>query len=239
MTIDYKIAAEKIEDFIREKTKTLNGGVIGLSGGIDSTVIAYLAERAIGKDKVFGVCLPYKDQDYKEGEFIAKTLGLDYVVKNIAPGVDANIAADPDIYNTNLQKGNLMARERMIALYAIAAKKGMLVLGTTNKTEFELGYFTKHGDGAVDIEPIADLYKTEVWKMAKYLGVPDEYIEKSPTAGLWLGQTDEKELGVDYKTIDRILKGENGIEKNKVERIKQIQKATMHKKTMPASVVLR
>lgn len=239
MKLDYKRVTENIEDFIRDKTRDFKGGVIGLSGGIDSTVVAHLATRAIGKQRVFGVCLPYKEQNYEEGARVAEILGIECVVKNIAPAVDANITANPELYDTPLQKGNLMARERMITIYGIAGKHEMIVLGTTNKTEFELGYFTKWGDGGVDIEPIADLYKTEVWEIARYMGVPKEYIEKAPTAGLWHGQTDEQEIGIDYKTIDRILKGDNDIEQSKVERINKIKQASMHKKGMPECAKIR
>lgn len=239
MKQDYKKAAAYIEAFIRDKTKEFQGGVIGLSGGIDSTVVAHLAVNAVGKQRVVGVCLPYRDQEYQAAARVAEALGMECLVKNIAPAVDANVAVNPELYDTQLQKGNLMARERMITLYAIAGKNKMIVLGTTNKTEFELGYFTKWGDGGVDIEPIADLYKTEVWEIAEYLGVPKDYIEKTPTAGLWQGQTDEQELGIEYRTIDMILRGENGVAKEKVSRVNEIRKATMHKKVMPEYAKLR
>ena len=230
----YKKQIKKIEDFIRKRTKNLEGGVIGLSGGIDSSVVAYLSVRALGKEKVYGLIMPYDKQGIEDGELIAKKLGIDYEIVNITPQVDS---FRHEFFDKELPKGNLMARVRMCWLYGTANAKKMLVLGTTNKSEMEIGYMTKHGDGAVDIEPIVHLYKTQVWELAEELGVPKKIIEKKPSAGLWTGQTDENELGFDYATLDKYLKGETkGIEKKVIERIEQLRKNSWHKKQMPSSM---
>ena len=235
----YKETIKKINQFIRGRSKGLNGGVIGLSGGIDSTVVAYLSVRALGKEKVYGLILPYGKQSTEHGELIAKQLGIDYDIINIKPMVDA-FEKQAKYFEEELPKGNLMARVRMCLLYGAANKMGRLVLGTTNKSEMEIGYFTKHGDGAVDIEPIVHLYKTEVWKLAEELKepeVPKEIIEKKPSAELWKGQTDENELGFSYYTLDRYLKGETeGIEKKVIERIENLRKSSWHKKQMPSNL---
>lgn len=232
----YKKTIKKIEKFIHERTKNLEGGVIGLSGGIDSAVVACLSARALGKEKVYGLLLPYGKQSTEDGELVAKSLGINYDVINIKPIIDA-FELNSSFYNEKLPKGNLMARVRMCLLYGAANEKKMLVLGTTNKSEMEIGYFTKHGDGGVDIEPIVHLYKTQVWEMAEELKVPKKLIEKKPSAELWQGQTDENELGFTYKMLDDYLKGKNkGISQETIERIEKLRKGSWHKKKMPSSL---
>ena len=224
---------KETEDFIKRKALCLEGGVIGLSGGIDSTIVAYLSVRAIGKEKVYGLIMPYGKQDTKDGELVAKELGIDYDIVNIKPLVDV-FEKQAKYFQEDLPKGNLMARVRMCLLYGAANKKHMLVLGTTNKSEMEIGYFSKHGDGAVDIEPIAHLYKTEVWELEKEIGVPEKIIRKAPSAELWKGQTDENELGFDYHTLDKILQGQTeGIPKKTLKKIKQLKQNSEHKRKMP------
>lgn len=203
--------AKIIEEFIQKQTEGFSGVVLGLSGGIDSSTVAHLSVRALGKNKVFGLCLPYDNQEYESGKKIAEMLGIGYKVINLKELGDAAFS-HKDIFNSDLSKGNFLARMRMSLLYGVASKMKRIVIGTTNKTEFEIGYFTKWGDGAVDIEPLVGLYKTEVRLLAKYLGVPQEYIDKAPSAGLWEGQTDEGELGITYKELDRVL---NMVEKTK------------------------
>lgn len=188
---------KQLKNYIGEKR-----AVIGLSGGIDSSVVAYFLVKALDKGNIFSVVLPYGDQDSSDGELIASQLGINCTKVNIKPIVD-KFPCQSD----RLTKGNIMARVRMTILYAYTniASSGGIVVGTTNKTEAEVNYYTKYGDGGVDIEPIADLYKTEIWEVGKILGVPQKIIDKTPSAGLWEGQTDEDELGMTYQEIDDIL----------------------------------
>lgn len=169
--------------------------------------MAYLACEALGKDKVFGIIMPSTTtptEDKLHGVHIAQNLGIDY--KEIA--IDSIL--NEYLYMTQLEEnelaiGNLKARIRMAIIYYYANAKNYLVSGTGNKSEILLGYFTKHGDGACDIEPIGDLYKSDVYKLSENLNVPKEIIEKPPRAGLWNNQTDEAELGMSYDLIDQIL----------------------------------
>ncbi len=208
LRIDIKRVKEKIIEFIRKQVKGagLSRAVIGLSGGVDSSTVAYLAKEALGRENVYGVVLPYKTtnkEDIGDTKEIIKTLGINLIEVDITQMVDSLSTSSKDTDKT--RKGNIMARTRMIFLYDQAAKYKALVLGTSNKTELLLGYFTKYGDGGVDIEPLGDLYKTQVRQLAKDLGVPDRIIKKTPTAGLWPGQTDEGELGFTYEEVDRLL----------------------------------
>lgn len=177
--------------------------VIGLSGGIDSSVVATLAVEALGKDRVIGILMPAShmsmlDDNYTDAKNLAESLGIKYYT---IPTYSLLTTCTLD----KIRRGNILARVRMIILYDQAAAHDAIVLGTTNKTEMLLGYFTKYGDGGVDIEPIVDLYKTEVFKLARYIGVPEKIINKPPSADLWDGQTDEGELGLKYEEVDQIL----------------------------------
>lgn len=194
--------------FIREELNRFGyqKGIIGLSGGLDSSVCAFLACRALGPDNVIGLILPYKDtfsQDVKDARSVARYLGIRSRLIDIAPMVDAYFSRYPT--RNRVQVGNKMARERMSILYDFSAREKALILGTSNKTELLLGYGTIHGDMACAINPLGDLYKTQVRELAEYLGVPGKILTKTPTAGLWAGQTDEGELGLKYAEIDCIL----------------------------------
>lgn len=237
--MNYKTVSKKITDFIRKKNNNLNGTVIGLSGGLDSTVVAYLAVKALGKNKVTGLILPYKEnKETEEGIKIAKILGIKYYIINIQPIFESFEGAG--FFIDKMTRGNLMARIRMCLLYGFANRNNMFVLGTSNKSEIQIGYFTKYGDGGADIEPIGDLYKTEVWELAKYLDIPEEIINKKPSAGLWDGQTDENEIGISYVIIDKILKGKiSGIDKDKIKVIKERYKNSEHKRKMPPIAKVR
>lgn len=235
----YQKTMEQIEKFIKKRTQSLAGGIIGLSGGIDSAVVAYLAVRALGRENVYGLSMPYGKQSTEDAELVAKKLGIAYDIIDIKPVVDI-FENQARYFEEKLPKGNLMARVRMCLLYGAANQRNMLVLGTTNKSEMEIGYFTKHGDGAVDIEPIAHLYKTQVWELAEELGVPGNVIEKKPSADLWAGQTDEGELGFSYHTLDKVLQGKTeGVEQKVLERIKNLRKNSWHKKEMPQGVEVK
>ena len=204
---DFEEPRKKIVSFIRDyfKQAGVSCVVMGLSGGIDSSLVATLACEALGPEKVRGLLMPIdakKDaKNVKDASELAESLGMSYELFEIGHAVKA--------YDSlNLGKvalGNLMARLRMVAWYAVANNSNGLVLGTGNKSEVLIGYFTKYGDGGVDILPIADLYKVNVWGLAKHVGVPKHLVEKVPSAGLWANQTDEGEIGVSYPELDSIL----------------------------------
>ncbi|MCK4670468.1 MAG: NAD+ synthase [Nanoarchaeota archaeon] len=236
--MEHEKIIKKIEDFIREKAGGMNGVVLGISGGIDSTVVAWLAVRALGKDKMFGILMPYGTQDTRDAMKVVELLGIQHQVINIKPFADA-IAKDAMFFDDKIALGNLMARIRMSLLYGAANTMKRLVIGTGNKSELEIGYFTKYGDGGVDFEPIGGLYKTEVWQIAEYLGVPTHLIVKEPSAGLYNGQTDEEEIGFNYHIIDKILKGEIGdIPTEHVNKINKMRQSAQHKLAMPPSLKL-
>lgn len=180
--------------------------VFGLSGGVDSAVVAVLLARALGPENVHALVMPYRESNpdsQVHAEVAAKELGIAYQVIDISPMVDAFFVGEP---NANaMRKGNKMARERMCLLYDYSAEHKALVIGTSNKTELLLGYGTIFGDLASAINPIGDLYKTHIWQLADYLKVPKPIIEKPPSADLWQGQTDEQELGHSYEQIDQLL----------------------------------
>ncbi|MDP8227610.1 MAG: NAD+ synthase [Candidatus Celaenobacter polaris] len=207
--IDLKKEKQKIINFIKTyfKDAGFSKGIIGLSGGIDSSLVAFLAVEALGKENVIGVLMPYKTSSkdsFDDGKLIAETLGIKYIIREITPIVDVYF----DNYDPNadqLRKGNMKARARMCTLYDLAAKEHALVLGTSNKTELYLGYITQFGDAACALEPLGCFYKTEVWKLAKMMEVPENIIKKIPTADLWEGQTDEKEIGISYTDADEII----------------------------------
>ena len=207
--IDLKTEKQKIISFIKTyyKDAGFTKGIIGLSGGVDSSLVAYLAVDALGKENVIGVLMPYKnsrDDSFDDGKLVAETLGIKYIIREITPMVDAYF----ETYEPNadkLRKGNMKARVRMCTIYDLAAKEHALVLGTGNKTELLLGYVTQFGDGACALEPLGCLYKSEVWKLAEMMGVPENIVKKIPTADLWEDQTDEEELGLSYADADEIL----------------------------------
>lgn len=180
--------------------------VLGLSGGIDSTLSAYLAARALGSKHVWGVRMPYKsssDATMQHGQDVTDALGIHQLTVSITDQVDAYFRDIPDA--SKLRRANKMARERMTILYDQSMALDALVLGTSNKTELLLGYGTQHGDMASAINPIGDLYKTQVWQLSEHLDVVQEIIDKPPTADLWEGQTDENELGFTYRQVDEVL----------------------------------
>ena len=205
---------ERACEFIKEKVDESNsdGVVIGLSGGIDSCVVACLAVRALGPLRVRGYILPTittSDQDLYDAKLIKDELDIESEYISIGSIYDEFISSceikNLPQDNINLARGNLKPRIRMSILYYYATIYNSLVIGTGNKTELQVGYFTKHGDGGVDLFPIGDLYKMDVKKVAQELGVPSLIIKKPPTAGLWEGQTDEEELGMTYNILDKLL----------------------------------
>ena len=210
--ISYPEIKDKIVAFISRSVSGsgASGAVIGLSGGIDSALTAFLTVSALGKENVLGLLLPEKGisskQDIDDATEVANILGIEYKIIEISPILASFSSAIP-VFDRRAKtaNGNLKARTRMCILYYHANLMGRMVVGTGNKTELLLGYFTKYGDGGVDIEPIGDLYKTQVRGLSRYMDIPARMIEKIPTAGLWPGQTDESELGVSYEMADQIL----------------------------------
>ena len=184
-----------------QKTKA----VIAVSGGIDSALSTTLLVQALGKDNVFPLFLPYRDQSIADSETLATWNHIpkqNWMTINIGPTVDL-LAKTVDA--RDLRKGNIMARVRMILVFDTAKRLDALVCGTENKSEHYLGYFTRFGDAASDIEPISHLYKTEVRILARELGLPQVFLDKAPSAGLWEGQTDEQEMGFSYEEADSAL----------------------------------
>jgi NAD+ synthase len=184
----------------------LSGYVIGLSGGIDSAVSASLAVAAVGREKVLAVLMPYRSSSadsLDDARALVEQLGIESREVDISPMIDAYF--DEIGSDERIRAGNKMARERMSVLFDIAHETQRLVLGTGNRTEFCLGYTTLFGDSACSLNPIGELYKTEVRRVATLLGVPKSIIDKTPSADLWVDQTDEGEIGVTYEQIDRIL----------------------------------
>lgn len=208
MRLNLDLTVDMLTNFIKEETEKigLKNVVLGLSGGIDSALSAALAAKALGGHRVYAYCMPYKlssDESLKDAIKVAETFKLNFDVIEITPMVDPYFAMMDDI--SKLRMGNVMARQRMICLFDMSAKVGGLVLGTSNKTELLLGYGTWYGDLASAINPIGDLYKTQVWELSEYLEIPQSVVDKPPTADLWVGQTDEQELGFTYKQADDLL----------------------------------
>jgi len=242
-------AGEIIQSFIRQKVgeAKASGAVIGMSGGLDSSVVAHICVDALGKEKVLGVMMPEKNsnpQDLDHGVRVAKSLGIEHMAVDITEPFRAFLDAVPKL-SSRIVAANVKARCRMITLYMIANATNKLVMGCSNKTEIMVGYFTKFGDGSSDYMPIGDLYKTQVRELARKVGVDQEIIRKAPSAGLWEGQTDEGEMGITYDQLDRILYGletdmpretiarEAGCEQSTVESIEGKIRATVHKRRLP------
>ena len=210
--MDFEKAKETIVDLIRTKTQEagVNSAVVGLSGGIDSALTAYLTVEALGHENVLGIHLPELNvtpaEDVLDATEVADRLNIEFKTIDISEILSSFMYSIPESDDaTPLTNGNLKARIRMSVLYYYANLSGRMVMGTGNKTEIMLGYYTKYGDGGVDIEPIGDLYKTEVMELSRMVGVPEGIITKPPTAGLWVGQTDEEELGISYVVVDKLL----------------------------------
>jgi NAD+ synthase len=249
LSINTEEIATVIKDFI--KTYVENSGcrgvVIGLSGGIDSAITAILCKQALGKTKTKCLFLPDEttpDSDHKHTKTMVKKFDLLCEEKDITEVVKQltkSCITKPNKYAI----ANVKARARMILLFEHANMTGSLVCGTSNKSELLVGYFTKYGDGGVDIFPLGDLYKTQVWQLAKYLKLPKDIISKPPTAGLWHGQSDEQELKLSYEKLDKILFGLErkmnhndivkaaGVKPADVKRIKQMRLKSQHKRRSP------
>lgn len=246
--INTGLARRMLTGFIRDQIEKagMKRTVLGLSGGIDSALSAYLCAEALGPENVLVVRMPYRtssEDSLTDAEKVINDLGLPSLTIPITDMAEALFSQIPDI--SSLRKGNVMARLRMTILYDQSADFGGLVMGTSNKTEFLLGYSTIYGDSGVAVQPIADLYKYQVRQLARAMGVPQSILDKAPSADLWAGQTDEGELGFTYDAVDQVLfllvderytvaeVVEEGFERSFVENVWRRVKANHYKRTMP------
>jgi NAD+ synthase len=200
-------AAKKLTDFIRRFVSDTGFSkiVMGISGGVDSSVSAALGARAVGPENMLVLIMPYRSSladSESDAVEIVRLLGVEYEKIDISPMIDVYYG-NRDV--SKIRRGNKLARERMSILFDIASRDTRLVQGTSNKTEICLGYSTWYGDSACSFNPLGGLYKREIREMARHLGIPEKIIDKNPTADLWPGQTDEGELGIRYDTADRVL----------------------------------
>ncbi|MGQ9538215.1 MAG: NAD+ synthase [Candidatus Bathycorpusculaceae bacterium] len=248
----------KITRFISDYVEKAGakGIVLGLSGGVDSSTAAALSAIAIGGHKVLGLLLPeketYNPKDIEHAKLVAEKFGIKTEKIDITPAIKALQKTmplfDPE---DNLCKGNLKARTRMIYLYYYSNKLNFIVCGSSDKSETMIGYFTKWGDAAADIAPLMDLYKTQVQKLARYISVPEEIVNKPPSPALWPGQTAEGEIGIRYETLDLILYGlehfmkpeeiakQLGLQEELVGKVKRRWQTTEHKRRMPLTTKIQ
>lgn len=244
-----KILVTAIRDSIHKNG--FKNAIIGVSGGLDSAVVAALCQKALGSRHTFALLLPYRissPASLEHGKMVCAKFKLPYEVIDISPAVDAYFDRFPA--ENRLQIGNKCARERMSVLYDFSVRKKALVAGTSNKSELLVGYSTQFGDSAAAFLPIGDLYKTQVFELARHLGIPEAIIAKMPSADLWPGQTDEGEIGITYKDLDIILhlmidkrwdEGEiveRGYRLPLIRRIKKMIVNSQFKRTMPPVVKL-
>jgi len=225
------------------------GAVLGLSGGIDSTLTAYLAVEALGEDGLRGITMPSAVNDadvMSDAERVADDLGIEYDVVEIQPIAEAFFEALPAAAEDRMATGNVYVRTRAVCNYFVANAENRVVLGTGNRAEAMTGYFTKYGDQAVDCNPIGNLYKQQVRQLAAHVGVPRDLVMQEPTAGMWEGQTDAEEMGLDYDTVDAILAvhvdgglsraatvRELGVPEAAVDRVVELYERSAHKRSMP------
>lgn len=208
-TIDAELATRWLVAFLRDEMierRNLARAVVGLSGGVDSAVTAYLCARALGAENVYAFRMPYRTSSgasLSDAQLVVEALGIHEQTLEITAAVDGYLQFEPEA--DARRRGNVMARTRMLVLFDQSAKLAALPIGTGNKTERLLGYFTWHADDTPPLNPLGDLFKTQVWALARYLGVPEPLIAKAPSADLEADQTDERDLGISYAAADAIL----------------------------------
>jgi len=227
-----------------------DGATLGLSGGIDSTTTAYLAVEALGTDGLHGLVMPSEVNDpdnMSDAERVAEELGIEYDVIEIQPIAEQIFEAVPSATEDRMAMGNVYVRTRAVLNYFVANAEDRVVLGTGNRAEAMTGYFTKYGDQAVDCNPIGGLYKQQVRQLAATLGVADDLVAQTPTAGMWVGQTDEAEMGLSYDTLDAILalhidgplstaatlRTLESVDRETIERVEELVATSEHKRSMP------
>jgi len=244
----------RLMEFIKGKVEgaRASGVVLGLSGGVDSTVIAHLCASALGSENVLGISMPdagvTDPQDVADAREVANMLGIEFKVVNLAPPVKElrrSLGALDANADKSIPVANIKPRVRMTVLYYFANSLNRLVVGASNRSEIRAGYFTKYGDGGSDLAPLGCLYKVQVMSLARYLGIPDRILQKPPSAGLWPGQVDEVELGLPYQKLDMIYAGldlgldENeiaeavGVKVEDIRRFKEREEKTKHKLVGP------
>lgn len=249
LDIDPERVTTIITDFISDYVERagVNSVVVGLSGGLDSAVVTALACQALGKEHVHPIFMPELStpiEDLEHVRLIADHLEIEYESIDISPFIHSIRKIYPHEMD-EITLGNIKSRLRMLLWYGYSNVKHSLVCGCSNKSELLIGYFTKYGDGGSDFMPIGDLYKTQVYQLAAYLGIPQPVIDKAPTAGLWKGQTDEQELDITYEKLDRILYGLERkwpvdtiaevaeVERSEVVRIQNMRRTSQHKRHLP------
>jgi NAD+ synthase len=208
MNLNCELTSQVLQNFIRDELNKVGFArvVVGLSGGIDSAVSCFLATRALGPENVRAILMPYRTssrESLTDATSVVNQLKIQSETIEITPLVDGYLSTQREA--SSLRRGNVMARARMIILFDKSMEHGALVLGTSNKTELLLGYGTLYGDMASALNPIGDLYKTDIFQLAEYLEVPQAIVKKKPTADLWAGQSDEAELGFTYSEVDELL----------------------------------
>jgi len=232
---------DQITTWLREQLAAAgaDGFVFGLSGGVDSATAAALAVRAVGPERVLAALMPCHSQpeDASLGQLVAATFSIPTVTVDLSEAYDVLAASFPASDHL-MAAANVKPRLRMVVLYHLAQSHNYLVLGSGNRTEIAVGYFTKYGDGGVDLLPLGSLYKTQVWALARELGVPRKVVERPPTAGLWPGQTDEGEMGITYRELDRVLSAieaghTSGIDAATLEKVEGMIARSAHKRVMP------
>lgn len=248
LNINTDIARKMLTGFIKDQIAKagMKRAVLGLSGGIDSALSAYLSVEALGAENVLAVRMPYKTSNpasLNDAGLVIEALEIPHLDLPITEMADPLINRFPDM--SNVRKGNIMARLRMVTLYDQSVAFGGLVMGTSNKTEFLLGYSTIYGDSGVALHPLADLYKAQVRQLSRAMGVPQPILDKAPSADLWEGQTDEGELGYTYNDVDQVLfllvderytvdeVVDEGFERTFVEKVWSRVKINHYKRTMP------
>ncbi|ELZ81938.1 NAD synthetase [Haloferax elongans ATCC BAA-1513] len=242
---------EHITSFIRDTVDAAgaDGAVLGLSGGIDSTLTAFLAVEALGEDGLHGLIMPSvanAEDMMSDAEGVAEMLGITYDVVEVQPIAETFFDTFPEAANDRMAAGNVYVRTRGILNYFVANHENRIVLGTGNRSEAMTGYFTKYGDQAVDCNPIGNLYKQQVRQLAAHVGVPEDLVMQTPSAEMWSGQTDESELGLTYDVLDAILAlhvdgplskaatvRNFEVTAEQIDRVVELYEGSAHKRSMP------